>query len=284
MGKSEKYEVPLTEEGYAKANAAFRQAWSGDRHHILQFLEARLPAVLEGKTDLSILSVGAGTGLFDEQAIALVQRLSGQPSLTYVVVEPNASQNQEFAAITRKEAFKDVRFEMIPLRAEDFHPDRAFDLIFYIHSIYHMPGSQEALIRNSAAMLKPHGLLMMAVASEECTMAGLIQQFFGVIDYHALGDKVFGANQMKQVLERNHLPSTYHPFPQSGVDVTECFREGSEAGQDLLNFLLQVDAQRLPLEIRQQALAYLKEHATVQPDGRLINPHWSGIFALPHTT
>ncbi|NJN67558.1 MAG: class I SAM-dependent methyltransferase [Chloroflexaceae bacterium] len=280
---TEKWVAPLTEEGYARANAAFRQTWSGDRPDILQFLEERLPAVLAGKTDLALLSVGAGTGLFDEQAIYLVQRITGQSALDYVVVEPNAAQNQEFAAMTRKEALKDVRFKMMPLRAEDFRPDRAFDLIFYIHSIYHMPGSQEALIRDSVAMLKPHGLLILAVASEECTMAKLMQQFFGIIDYQAVGDTIFGVNQLKQVLERNHLSYTYHPLPQSGVDVTECFRDGSEAGQDLLNFLLQVDTQRLPQEIRQQALAYLKENAAAQPGGRFVVPHWSGVFVLPRT-
>jgi SAM-dependent methyltransferase len=156
-----RYQAFLTAEGYANANAAFRRYWSGDRPELLRFIDQRLPVSHTIGNDFAILSVGSGTGEFDE---ALIQHICSRPgstggTLRYVAVEPNPAQAEQFAARLQANEIADVVLELVPMRAEEYRSETLFDLIHYTHSIYHIAGQEEAVLRDAVRMLKHHGQL-----------------------------------------------------------------------------------------------------------------------------
>lgn len=273
-----RYQAFLTSEGYAQANAAFRRYWSGDRLELLQFITQQLRPALRGSDDLAVLSVGAGTGEFDATLIPHLRSLTPNQTLRYVAVEPNPAQAEGFAARLQDD-LAGVQLELVPQRAEEYRSDTPFDLIQYIHSIYHIAGQEERVLLDAVQMLKPHGRLVVAIAVEEGGIYRTMRQFWNVIDYGAFGDALFGQTKLKDILDRNHLPYTSELYPEVHIDVTSCFDPDSADGHHLLNFIFQADVQQLPPEVQQQALRYL-ESISFKQGQRLILYHGSGVFAI----
>lgn len=274
-----RYQAFLTPEGYARANAAFRRYWSGDRTELLQFIEQYLPPAGSTADTIAILSVGSGTGEFDESLIRqITARLPNVP-LRYVAVEPNIAQAEGFRSRLAARVYPHLQLELVPSRAEEYRSPTPFDLIHYTHSIYHIAGQEERVLREAIGMLTPQGRLLIAIAMEDGGIYRAMRRFWEVIDYGAFGDGLFGQTRLIEMLQRNGLPYTSQLYPEVYIDITDCFDPHSASGQDLLNFVFQADMRQLPAEVRQQALDYLAE-ISVQRGDRTILYHGSGVFAI----
>ncbi|AKI99889.1 methyltransferase family protein [Archangium gephyra] len=267
--------LPLTAEGYAAANEAFRRCWSADREEVLSFLRAHPPSA--GAEGLNVLGIGVGDGSFDLRLIETLRTLRGEVPLSYVAVEPNEAQLDGFRSRVSGEAKGGTHFTFLPLRAEDYVPDRRFDLIHYIHSLYHMPGGEERLVRMSLEQLRPGGRLLIALSSERGGIYQLMQRFWNDIDYSFFTRGLFGQESLRELFERHGIAYRYELYPQVSIDVSACFEPDSALGRHLLDFLLQADLQRAPESLRQrvlEALAELSRHV----HGRRLLPHPSGVF------
>ncbi|WNG33359.1 class I SAM-dependent methyltransferase [Archangium violaceum] len=267
--------LPLTAEGYAAANEAFRRCWSADRAEVLSFLRAHPPSIeAEG---LNVLGVGVGDGSFDLQLIDTLHSLVGDVPLSYVAVEPNEAQLDGFRSRVSGAPKRNTQFTFLALRAEDYVPERRFELIHYIHSLYHMPGGEERLLRMSLENLRPGGRLLIALSSERGGIYQLMQRFWNEIDYSFFTGGLFGQESLRELFERNAIPYRYELYPHVSIDVSACFEPKSELGRNLLNFLLQADMQRAPESLRQRVLDALAELSHVV-EGRRLLPHPSGVF------
>lgn len=267
--------LQLTAEGYAAANDAFRRCWSADRAEVLSFLRAHPPSV--GAEGLNVLGIGVGDGSFDLQLIDTLRSLGGEVPLTYVAVEPNEAQLDGFRSRVSGAPERNTRFTFLALRAEDYVPDRRFDLIHYIHSLYHMPGGEERLVRMSLEHLRPGGRLLIALSSERGGIYQLMQRFWNEIDYSFFTGGLFGQESLRELFERNAIAYRYELYPQVSIDVSACFEPDSELGRHLLDFLLQADMRRAPESLRQRVLEALEELSQVVGDRRLLS-HPSGVF------
>lgn len=269
--------LPLTAEGYAAANEAFRQCWMADRAEVLAFLRADPPQISGDGMD--VLGIGVGDGSFDMRIIACLRELYGNRPIKYVAVEPNEAQMQGFRERASTLSRSGVEFTFRQEMAEEYVPERLFDLIHYIHSLYHMPGSEERLILQAVAHLQPGGRLLIALSSEQGGIYQMMQRFWDVIDYSFFTGGLFGQESLRAVLERNKLAYHDELYPDVAIDVTACFDPMSELGMHLLNFLLQADMQRAPTAVRTQALDTLAELSRVEAGRRLL-PHPSGVFMV----
>jgi SAM-dependent methyltransferase len=259
-------------EAYASTYGIFRKRWDFDEHAVLQLLEGHLQRTLPGRSDVSILSVGCGSGEFDAKVIQLVQRLTGRPELEYVGVEPNYIHRRAFERMTHDEAFSAVRFELLPERIEDVRLTRSFDCILYIHSLYHMPGREEALLDDALRLLKDGGCLVLALAYELVGMHKTIrrhQELSGQEGYG--GQDVFGASKLVPMLEARGLRCEQMRSTEF-IDVSECFVAGSDEGRRLLGFLCYAELSNAPAERVNSLLAYLDE-LSVTREGRKLLPH-----------
>lgn len=259
-------------EAYASTYEIFRKRWDFDEHAVLQLLERHLQRTLPGRLDVSILSVGCGSGEFDEKVIRCVQRLTGRPALEYVGVEPNYIHRRAFERMTRDEAFSAVRFELLPARIEDVRLSRSFDCVLYIHSLYHMPGHEEALLDDALRLLKDDGCLVVALAYEGVGMYKTIrrhQELSGQVGYGGLD--VFGASKLVPMLEARGLRFEQVRSTEF-IDVSECFVAGSDEGRRLLGFLCYAELSSAPAERVNALLAYLDE-LCVTREGHKLLPH-----------
>ncbi|NOK58904.1 MAG: methyltransferase domain-containing protein [Chloroflexi bacterium AL-W] len=268
-------QIPLTEEGYAQANEAFRHCWSGDRWEVLNAIQAHLPTISD--SHITVLGIGVGDGEFDEQFIDLIQQKAGPLFIKYTAVEPNQVQLQGFAK--RLSAMPTIQLNLQSVRAEDFVFDQQFDIIHYIHSLYHVPEHEERLIRESLASLKPQGCFVAALSTEQGGIYQMMHAFWNVIDYSAFTSGLFGQESLQKLLDQNRITYDYQRFPDIYIDVTACFDMQSELGKHLLNFVLQANIQHAPTEVYQQALAKLKALA-YEEHGIYKLSHGSGVFVL----
>lgn len=269
--------IPLSAQGYAAANEAFRQCWSGDRAEVLSMLAKHPP---KPATDtLDVLGIGVGDGEFDLPLLATLRQLFGSMPISYVALEPNEAQLQGFRDRVAAEQPEAVSWTFEPIPAEAYQSDQRFDLIHYIHSLYHMPGSEEQLVLGSLAQLQPAGKLLIALAAERGGIYQMMGRFWNQIDYSFFTTGLFGQESLRALLDKHALPYDFVLFPDVGIDVTPCFDQESELGRNLLNFVLQVDMTRAPKALRDEALAALAEFAP-ERDGRRWLSHPSGVFIL----
>lgn len=273
---SERLALPLSAEGYAQANEAFRQCWTADRDEVLAFLQARLPAPADA---LRVLGVGVGDGAFDVQIIGALRAAFPAAPIAYAAVEPNEAQLQRFAERLEAHAPADVALSLHPLRAEDYRAEAPLDLIHYIHSLYHMPGAEARLLGEAVAALAPGGRLLIALSAERGGIFQLMGRFWERIDYSFFTGGLFGQEQLRALLDAAGARYDAELYPQVAIDVGACFDQGSELGRHLLNFLLQADMGRAPAELRAEALAALDELARDE-GGRRLLAHPSGVFVV----
>ncbi len=159
----------LTGQAYVEAYEAFLKNWVGDRPTLLRSMETKLKVLLKDRIDISVLSVGAGSGEFDEQVVSLIQRLTGQQALKYVAIEPNESQFQALETRTQEsDVFKNVALRIQQVSAEDFHTDETFDFIHFTHSMYY--SDEELMLLSTLKRLKSHGILMISTTIFEMGM------------------------------------------------------------------------------------------------------------------
>lgn len=269
--------LPLSAQGYADANEAFRRCWQADRPQVLAFLRQHLSSYTN--RELSVLGIGVGDGEFDIQLIDFLYKELGVASLHYSALEPNEAQLQGFRRRAEAAKLSTTHFEYIQSTAEEFTPDRSFDLIHFIHSLYHMPTQEERLILDAHRWLGESGHVLISLSSEQGGIYQLMNRFWNRIDYSFFTSGLFGQESLLAVLERNKLNYRYELYPEVAIDVTTCFDRESELGRNLLNFLLQADIRNAPTELYEDILAALDELAYTQGDKRLLS-HPSGVFLI----
>jgi len=270
--------LPLSAEGYAAANEAFRRCWDQDRAEVLAFLHSHMPAFNQGEA--AVLGVGVGDGEFDVRIIDALRERIGTAPLHYMAVEPNEAQLDGFRRRIGDDS-ANTHFTFVQLHAEEYVPDQQFDLVHYIHSLYHMPASEERLIRASRSWLRQGGKLLIALSSEQGGIFQIMSRFWGAIDYSHFTSGLFGQESLRAVLERNAIPYEFELYPEVAIDVTSCFDPNSNLGKDLLDFLLQADIASAPAELREQILAALADLARTDGERRLLEIP-SGVFVIPH--
>lgn len=264
MLNKQPYSAPMTHETYALANAAFLQYWTGDRPEVLAVVDEHITSVPS-----RILTIGSGKGEFEEMLIERLIERFGQLDLSVVAVEPNAEQIDGFQR--RVERLSNVNFTYHHLLAEEFTIETSFDLILFIHSLYHMPDKEDELIRNAHAHLRPGGHVVITLATECGAIYQLIQRFWNQIDYSHLGH-LFGQESCKSMLDELGISYFFCSYPEVGIEVTEL-------SDDLLCFLFQINVYALPDGIRADMRAAVDDIA-YERDGRRYVPHGSGVFVL----
>lgn len=267
--------LPLSAQGYAAANEAFRQCWAADRDEVLSCLRAHLPA--PSAHGLDILGIGVGDGSFDLQIIDCIQQHLGDIPMRYVALDPNEAQLHGFQANLARSPRPTVQFSFIAQPAEAYQPERQFDLIHFIHSLYHMPDHEQQLILGAHARLRPGGRLLIALSSEQGGIYQMMQRYWGEIDYSFFTHGLFGHESLMAILDRQGIPYEAARFPDVAIDVSACFQPGSALGQQLLDFIMQADMQRAPAELRERVLATLGQ-LSYERGGRRWLAHPSGVF------
>lgn len=250
----------VLDDDYMHCHTAFEKA-SDQQGQILDWLVDRLTA--GGRSSLSILSVGAGSGILD---IPLIASIARKTDLRYFVIEPIEEQCRRFGAMfyaSQLEAKVDLR--IINATLEDADIRSQFDYVLAIHSGYYMPNLGRSIGR-MMDVRRPGGKLVLAVAPLE-EMNLLADLFWSRQCSH----RIWFAKDVEECLV------------QRGEDATRTRLSGTlrfaPSDSQVIDFLIQTQGNKLPQDTYALVTQYLKSVST-SPATNLEIPHPVTLFEV----
>ena len=164
---------PLNNSYYAQCLEIF-EANSDQRVGLLGWLEANVVAKMSQDAN-AILSVGCGTGAFDECILRYARARMNQ--VTYLGIEPNEISAADFLKTMSTQTSDQVDVSVLVQKFGEQVFENKFDLILFVQSIYYLEDRNDAI---DAALhaLKPGGELVIVIAPDEelNTIANLMWQ------------------------------------------------------------------------------------------------------------
>jgi SAM-dependent methyltransferase len=259
----------LSDKDYAQCLEVF-EANSDQRFRILDWLEEKILTDML-KSSNSILSVGCGTGSFDEHVLTSLNRLRGQ--VKYLGIEPNQLEAAQF--LKRMNAQNsdqmDVDTSVLVEKFGDRSFDQEFDLILFVHSIYYLDDRNDAI---DAALnaLNPGGILIIVVAPDESlnAIANLIWQ-------RQMRKKSFFSDDLRRHFNARGIDYSETRI-SANLDATSGFNSTSQEGRDIIDFTVQTRTGLLPEPLQKDISDFLLSTSIVE-DGNTYLPHPVDIFS-----
>jgi SAM-dependent methyltransferase len=237
---------PLNDGYYAQCLEIF-EANSDQRLGLLDWLEAKvLSRISQGSN--AILSVGCGTGAFDERILRYVR--SPMNRVAYLGIEPNEVEAAEFLERMCTQKSEQVDVSVLVQKFGDRLFEQEFDLILFVQSIYYLEDRKDA-IDTALQALKPGGELVIVIAPDEAlnTIANLMWQ-------RQMGQKSWFSGDVRAHFEARGLD--YSETRISAIlNANECFGESSEEGRNIVDFIVQTRTDQLPTALRNDISDFL---------------------------
>ncbi len=258
----------LNNEDYARCLEVF-EANSNQRFGLLNWLEANVLSKMT-KSANSILSVGCGTGAFDEK---ILQYLSGRMEhVEYVGIEPNVLEAGEFLKRMQAQSSDqtDADVSVLVEKFGDRSFGKDFDLIVFVQSIYYL-GDRNSAIDAALKALRPGGVVVIAVAPDESlnTIANLIWR-------RQMGQKSWFSDDMRHHFDTRGIAYSETRI-SANLNATACFISESQDGKNIIDFIVQTRTDRLPETLQKNISEFLLSISEAD-DGNRCLPHPVDIF------
>lgn len=245
------YASSLCHDRYAECFEAYKTI-STEWECMRQWIHDNLLDSLPHKENISILSVGSGSGDFDLQLIKLVA--SKFKSVDYVAVEPNKVHSRQFKIKTITYPLQGIRFRIHTLPFEELRIDTRFDLIHLTHCLYYVPDRAGAVLK-ALNMIVDHGIVL--IFHQTPMGINQIQRRF-LKRVKGTEKDMFSSKELQDILDRHHIKYRLNII-NSFMDISDCLTSDSEATQKLISFFLECDTRQLLPEIRQKICRFIKE-------------------------
>lgn len=250
----------LGDQRYHKTHESYEAA-SNQRTLILDWLDNiadRMTFPTDRETRM--LSVGCGGGVMDRRIVRVIS--SHVESLSLAGVDPNPEHTRAFARQFADEGF-DV--EAYTGMFETFETEQQFDVIHFVHCLYYFEHIEPEL-RKAVDMLAPGGVLIVLQAPNEAL--------------NHLADRVWKKQFDQSAWYSDDVVATLSDLAvdfqvqriDAEVDVTECFEPASDAGVDILDFVVQADTRQLTKAFQASLRESLRSICR-EKDGRLLCAH-----------
>ncbi len=265
------YALSLCHDRYAECFEAYKRI-STEWECMRQWIHDNLLDSLSHKENISILSVGSGSGDFDLQLIELLA--SKFKSVDYVAVEPNKVHSQQFKIRTITYPLQGIRFRIHTLPFEELRIDERFDLIHFTHCLYYIPDRARAVLK-ALNMIVDYGIVLIF----HHTPMGInqIQRRF-LKRVKGTEKDIFCSKELQDILDRHHIRYRLNMM-DSFLDVSDCLIADSETTQKLISFFLECDTRQLLPEIRQEICQFINKLSFCD-QGRKLLLHPVAVFSL----
>ncbi|XP_035672629.1 histamine N-methyltransferase-like [Branchiostoma floridae] len=245
--------------------------------------EANIPdcTLCEPGADLRVLGIGSGSGETDS---AILKKLLQRHSSVYNrVVEPSGEMIGRYKALVREDtSLGAVRFDWRQQTAEEYFQtkdDTKFHLIHAVHVLYHVE-DLDATLRNMWGQLEDGGYMFVTMQSGKGGWGGLRHKLW---EKFGLGDRLktwcSTSGDVKQRLDTRGI-SYVTSLDTNNINVSECFKENSENGKLLLDFLTHTPYVSSEAEIKAMALGYIRGNSSSVDDKILFSAMSEVILAL----
>ncbi|XP_054643507.1 histamine N-methyltransferase-like isoform X3 [Dunckerocampus dactyliophorus] len=244
---------------YQKAFHLFLECSS--EHQCMQdFIHKILPEILagigDGKSHLNVIGVGSGDVL-----------LAQKSDLDYITFNWNKMTSAEF-----EDQWKS---KQTPKKADFIH---MIQMLYYVKDV-------EATIRFFQSLLDKHGKLLIILVSGESGWGKLWKTFRTQLCMCEISQCVTTAD-VKSFLDSEKLKYKSYALP-SQMDITECFTEGDEKGELLLDFLTETDhfSRTASPQLKADVLKLLRDPAcSLESNGRVIFNNTLEVIIVDATT
>ncbi|KAM9485918.1 histamine N-methyltransferase isoform 2-T3 [Salvelinus alpinus] len=272
---------PAGYEGRYVQGFQFYLKHSEEHKAILEYVDKVLPGeftrIGEGKSKMDVLGVGSGGGEMDAHILSILQSKLPATPLTADIVEPSIQLTDNFKALVKKTpSLQKIPFSWHAMTCGEYEKQvkdkreiKRFDFIHMIQMLYYVddyPGTIKFfhnLLKENSKLLIVHeaagsgwDTLWNTHRKELCTKS--------ISDYLSAGD-------IKVHLERLGLKYDEHLIPNT-MDITDCFTNGDEMGELLLDFMTEQDHfhQSLTPDLRASILDLLRNRCSTEKEGRIL--------------
>jgi len=253
---------PLSAEAYAHCFLTFRKRsteWLG----MLSWCRQRIASLLPARPRLSAMSVGAGNGDFDWRLLPIIR--DQVQTLEYVFVEPSQAMCSRLRQRMAREPLEGVEFDLESSSFETCGLQQAFDLVLLTHCLYYIPDRKTAL-RHASRLAGDSGWVLIF----HQTPLGIdqIQKKF-IKRIKGTEQEMFTSQDIQDILVQLNAPYRLEQI-ESHIDVSECFRPGSEEGEALLSFFLECDVRHIDPVLKKEVVDYIHELSYPDQGNRLL--------------
>ncbi|XP_056899577.1 histamine N-methyltransferase-like isoform X2 [Takifugu flavidus] len=236
-------------------------------HQCMQdFIHKELPAILasvgNGKAHLNVIGVGSGAGEIDLEILSELHSKHPGASVDNEVVEPSAQQLHKYKALVAQTPTLDYYQQML----------------YYVND-------PEATVRFFQSLLSENGKLLVILVSGKSGWGKLWQTYKNQLCHTDISQCVT-TGDIQSFLDSEGVRYQSFELP-SQMDITECFSQGDEKGELLLDFLTEVldFSKTAPPELRAGVLELLRHpDCSVETNGRVMFNNNLGVIVLDRLT
>lgn len=237
---------PLTYEQYAKHFKAFVQRTS-EYKVMIEFLVDFIKS--SKKTELKFMSIGAGTGHFDNQVFSQCD-----VKVDYYGIEPNKS---HFDQLTETIKTNKTKFEQVCF-TEEMKPCPEYDIVLISHCLYPMDEPID-MIKHAMKFLNETGKLII-FHQTEVGVCQFYRTFMEQITFYPKRPQDDLSFSIDDIIKEVGVECIKKEI-SSALDVTDINSDNLDATHDLLTFFCQTDTRKLPDTIFKEMIAYVKKHS-----------------------
>ncbi|XP_030614540.1 histamine N-methyltransferase isoform X1 [Archocentrus centrarchus] len=255
---------------------------SSEHQCMRDFIHNKLPDILasigDGKSHLNIIGVGSGAGEIDLEMLSELHKKHPEVTVDNEVVEPSCQQiNNYKVLVSQKPDLDYVKFHWNTMTASEFEEHwkaekitKKVDFIHMIQMLYYVK-DPEATVRFFQSLLGKNGKLLIILVSGESGWGKLWRTYKTELCNPEISQCVT-TGDIKSFLDSKGMSYQSYELP-SQMDITECFTEGDEKGELLLDFLTEVldFSNTASPELRAGVLEMLRHpDCSVESNGKVI--------------
>nr|XP_029498197.1 histamine N-methyltransferase-like [Oncorhynchus nerka] len=276
---------------YLKSFQLFRECSS--EHQCMQdFIHVILPDILasigEGKANLNVMGVGSGAGEVDLEMFSELRLKHLAVTVDNQVVEPSAQQLHLYKVLVSQKPNLDyIKFTWNKMTATEFEKDwreknytKKMDFIHMIQMLYYVKDPC-ATVSFYQSLLDKKGKLLIILVSGESGW-GKHWKTFKTQLCNTESSHTVTTGDIKTYLDSKTVSYQSYELP-SQIDITECFTEGDQRGELLLDFLTEVlnFSSTAPAELKARALELLRHSdCSKEVEGRVIFNNTLGVLVV----
>ncbi|KAM6978525.1 histamine N-methyltransferase-like [Tautogolabrus adspersus] len=222
---------------------------SSEHQCMRDFIDNILPDILasigDGKSHLNVIGVGSGAGEIDLEMLSKLHLRHPGATVDNEVVEPSSQQLHNYKVLASKKPGLDyITFTWNKMTSSEFEQHwkakkmtKKADFIHMIQMLYYVK-DPEATVSFFRSLLNKNGKLLIILVAGESGWGKLWQTYRNELCNTEISQCVT-TRDIKSFLDSKGVSYQNYMLP-SQMDITECFSEGDEKGELLLDFLTEV--------------------------------------------
>jgi len=249
--------IPLSGEYYVECNELFRRSTNQSERML-----AEMRSFTQDRSDLRILSVGSGVGLFE---IPMLQMFDGQIK-RFVGVDVNEYACRIFQDRLREEFGASLDFDVENRSFQEFQTDQRFEIVLFNHTFEYLRRDRLSWIQKSRDLLVRSGNVLIFSPNR-----GGINRFYEEVFAPCFSEDL---DQLLTHIGMDHSTKSI----DAECDVNMLSREDEDPDKvRLLSFLTQADCRELSSARRQELVDYF---LSLTGDKESTIPHPATFFVL----